>query len=99
MTNSLGLLCCKQGADRNIRIPDELSRFQELPMTVVTIEEPTPRIFQFLGSSDEITRWKYADVRANRSLGKGRGLTKKQKEAIFEIGINSLVSVNLHIDI
>lgn len=50
--------------------------------------------------SGGVTRWRLANVRANRAAaGKGRGLTKKQREAVFEIPVASLRRVNLHLDI
>lgn len=51
------------------------------------------------GDGGGVSRWRLADVRANRSGGKGRGLNKKQREAVLEIPVASLRRVTLHIDI
>ena len=89
-----------QGAERAVSIPDEFERFQGLPMVVRTVESPEPRILEFLGTKDDnLSLWKFADVRAHRALGKGRGLSKKQKESIYEIEKDDFVRVNLHIDL
>lgn len=91
------------GATRAVKIPHELSRFSSLPMVVCSKDTPEPRIFEFVELIDTISPpsvvWRYADVKANRSLGKGRGLSKKQKELTITIPLEDLVSVNLHIDL
>lgn len=51
------------------------------------------------GEGGGVSRWRLADVRANRSGGKGRGLNKKQREAVLEIPVAALRRVTLHIDI
>ena len=46
-----------------------------------------------------VTRWRLADVRANRQAGgKGRGLNRKQRHAVYELPLDALRRVNLHID-
>lgn len=81
-------------------MPSELERFRGLPMSVKTKDDQTgSEVYEFIAMDDGITKWRYADVKANRSLGKGKGLTRRQKETIFEIPVDSLDSVNLHIDL
>ncbi len=47
-----------------------------------------------------LSRWRLADVRVNRQqAGKGRGLTKKQREQVLEIPVGALRRVNLHLDL
>lgn len=89
------------GAERSVKIPDELLRFKALPMAVCSTDAPEPRIFNFLSVLEDgtTTVWAYADVRANRSMGKGRGLSKKQKEMQFTIPIENIISVNIHLDV
>lgn len=45
-----------------------------------------------------VTRWKLADVRVNRTGGKGRGLNRKQRDAVYELPQSTVRRVNLHID-
>ena len=67
---------------------------------------PTPpqvdtRVLQ-LAEHDEaggVTRWRLADVRANRAGTKGRGLSRKQRDQVFEVPLAALRRVNLHLDI
>eukprot|EP00889_Picochlorum_renovo_P007177 jgi/Picre1/34207/NNA_001681.t1 len=89
------------GAERSVRIPDELLRFKALPMSVCSTDAPEPRVFNLQAVLEDgtTTVWAYADVRANRSLGKGRGLSKKQKEMEFTIPIENIISVNIHLDV
>ena len=51
------------------------------------------------GSGEPTSRWRIADVRANRAGGKGRGLTRKQREAVVVVPLAALRRINLHIDI
>ena len=46
-----------------------------------------------------VTRWRLADVCANRTGGKGRGLNRKQRDAVYEVPLAALRRVNLYIDI
>jgi len=92
------------GAERAVRVPEDLQRFSDLPMQVEFANEDDngfqTSILEFVGLGDTgaMVRWKLADVRANRS-GKGRGLNKKQRETIIEIPASAIRSVNLHVDI
>lgn len=46
-----------------------------------------------------LTRWKLADVRANRNqAGKGRGLNRKQRDAVYELPLIAVRRVNLYLD-
>ena len=55
--------------------------------------------FSELDAAAGVTRWKLADVRANRqSGGKGRGLNRKQRDAVYELPLAVLRRVNLHVD-
>ena len=71
-------------------------------MKVTTLDDDAqPRILDIIKvlQDEGLTQWRYSDVRANRSLGKGRGLSKKQKAEIIDIPFSNIKSVNLHIDI
>ena len=88
------------GATRRVKVPEELERFQGLPMEVVTVEEPEIRVMVFKGfAADGASEWMYADVKANRSLNKGRGLNKKARESVFVLQADDITGCNLHIDL
>jgi len=96
-----------QGAERQVKVPGELSRFAELPMEV-EYHAPegeggasTVQILQFVGvaEAEGVSQWRLANVRANRTGGKGKPLNKKQRETVIEIKIDAIKRVNLHIDI
>ncbi|GAB4821074.1 hypothetical protein N2152v2_008120 [Parachlorella kessleri] len=95
------------GAERVVRVPGELERFAELPMKVEfhSSEDPEKidtRVFDLVevDSAAGMSRWRLANVRANRQQGgKGRGMNKKQREQMFEVPVASLRRVNLHLDL
>lgn len=45
-----------------------------------------------------VTRWRLADVRANRTGGKGRGLSRKQRDSVVELAVAAIRRVNVHLD-
>lgn len=93
------------GAERDVRVPQDLVRFQELPMQVKYKEDDESdttvvRIFNFIDIQEEEggkATWRLADVRANRP-GKGRGLSKREREKVYTIPIASIQHVCLHVD-
>ncbi|OAY73269.1 Ribosome maturation factor RimP, partial [Ananas comosus] len=79
------------GAERLLKVPEDLDRFKEMPMRVQYMEEdPTSRhqqqkdgIFMLEVIDVETGRcaWKLADVKENRAeAGRGRPLSRKQKD-------------------
>ncbi|KAL4450678.1 hypothetical protein ABPG77_001034 [Micractinium sp. CCAP 211/92] len=91
------------GAERQVRVPVELERFAELPMRVEYCLEGDKVDVKVLGfeshdAAAALTRWRLADVRVNRTGGKGRGLSRKQRDAVFELPLSAIRRVNLHID-
>jgi len=97
------------GAERVVQIPQDLERFKELPMYVRYLEtgigeeaEEKDGVFELESVDTESTCsvWKLANVRINReSIGKGRGLNKKQREWRCQIPFESLQLVRLYIDL
>lgn len=57
------------------------------------------RVLSFveLDSAAGVTRWRLADVRANKG-GKGRGLNAKQRREVYEVPLSSIIRVNLFLD-
>ncbi|KAL4433703.1 hypothetical protein ABPG75_000144 [Micractinium tetrahymenae] len=91
------------GAERQVRVPAELERFAELPMRVeYSLEGDKVDVkvltYESHDAAAALTRWRLADVRANRTGGKGRGLSRKQRDAVYELPLAAIKRVNLHID-
>lgn len=91
------------GAERQVRVPGELQRFAELPMKVEYCREEDKvenKVLMFIDhdAAAAVTRWRLADVRLNRTAGKGRGLNRKQRDAVYELPLAAVRRVNLHID-
>jgi len=97
------------GAERVVQIPQDLERFKELPMYVRYLEtgigeeaEEKDGVYELESVDTEsmCSVWKLANVRINReSIGKGRGLNKKQREWKRQIPFESLQLVRLYIDL
>lgn len=77
------------GAERLLKVPDDLVRFKDMPMRVCYIEDVESKGTESEGFfmldrvelESESCVWKLANVRENRDpLSKGRPLTRKQKE-------------------
>jgi len=94
-----------------VRLPQDLERFKDLPMYVRYIEssgdsgaEPPEMDGVLELESVDIeggsAKWKVADVRLNRDLaGKGRGLTRKQKDWRVNLPFETIQLVRLYIDL
>ncbi|XP_038891543.1 uncharacterized protein LOC120080930 [Benincasa hispida] len=87
--DDLALEVSSPGAERLLKVPDDLFRFKAIPMRVSYIEEVDSRgtendgvyMLDRVESEYECCIWKLANVRENRDpLSKGRPLTRKQKE-------------------
>lgn len=113
LPDNLALEVSSPGAERVVEVPDQLLRFKDLPMLVRYVEElgdestksgavVKDAILELASFEIESGKslWKLANVRANRDqAGKGRGLTKKQKEWRTELPLSSLRLVRLYMDI
>ncbi|KAD5507572.1 hypothetical protein R6Q59_031630 [Mikania micrantha] len=97
------------GLERVVRIPQDLERFKDRPMYVkytARVDDATSSCEQDgvlrLESFDLETKcctWGLADVKVNREkAGKGRPLTKKQKEWRITIPFDSLLLVRIYAD-
>ena len=70
-----------------------------LPLPACSQVEAKVLTFSEYDAGAGLTRWRLADVRANRGAGgKGRGLNRKQRDAVYELPLGALRRVNLHID-
>ncbi len=62
-----------QGAERTVRVLEDLERFSHLPMKVVFAREPgsstnDTKVLEFVGLDEEqqLSEWRLANVRVNR---------------------------------
>ncbi|MCD7469714.1 hypothetical protein HAX54_008881 [Datura stramonium] len=100
--NNIYLEVSSPGVERVIRIPQDLDRFKDRPMYVkyvsdeVAEHEGVLRLVSFNLETNTCI-WGLADVRANREkAGKGRPLSKKQREWRLETPFTSLRLVRLY---
>ncbi|CAI9785302.1 unnamed protein product [Fraxinus pennsylvanica] len=87
--DDLALEVSSPGADRLLRVPDDLSRFKDMPMVVSYMEDSDAKCSEktgvyFLDSIETESGscvWKMADVKENRNpSAKGRTMSRKQKD-------------------
>ncbi|XP_073005900.1 uncharacterized protein [Typha latifolia] len=105
----LALEVSSPGAERLLKVPEDLDRFKDLPMRVQYLEEdPSSKQHQLkdgvlvLESTDTETGhcvWKIADVRENRAAaGKGRPLSRKQKDWRLQVPFEAIKRVMLYLE-
>jgi len=95
------------GAERLLRVPDDLHRFKDFPMVVTYVEGDSEAKQQeksgvfFLDSTETETEhcvWKLADVKENRDpASKGRPLSRKQKDWRLKLPYSMLKKVTLYL--
>ncbi|XP_034676314.1 uncharacterized protein LOC117907062 isoform X1 [Vitis riparia] len=107
---NLSLEVSSPGVERVVQIPQELDRFKERPMYVKYVTEgvapgstiESDGIFRLVSFDLEANccTWGLADVRINRAkAGKGRPLSKKQREWRLNTPFDSLCLVRLYSEI
>ncbi|MCD7445937.1 hypothetical protein HAX54_024638 [Datura stramonium] len=105
--DDLALEVSSPGAERLLKVPDDLSRFKDMPMRVRYIEEMNSRSVEknrilFMESIDAESGscvWKLADVKENRDpAAKGRPLSRKQKEWRLRLPYAMVKRVTLYLD-
>ncbi|KAG7659862.1 Ribosome maturation factor RimP N-terminal [Arabidopsis suecica] len=101
--DNISLEVSSPGVERVVRIPQDLDRYKDRPMYVRYTNEDTETegdgIFRLVSFDVEakICIWGIADIRVNREkAGKGRPLSKKQREWRLETAFESLRLVRLH---
>lgn len=108
--DNISLEVSSPGLERVVRVPQELDRFKDRNMYVRYATEgaengsntETDGIFRLISLDLETNSctWGIADVRVNREkAGKGRPLSKKQREWRLETPIDSLRLVRLYSDL
>lgn len=92
------------GAERLLKVPDDLDRFKEMPLRVSYLEDvelPLEKNGVFLLESIETESciWKLAYVKENRDpLSKGRPLSRKQKDWRLELPFVMHKKVSLYLE-
>lgn len=108
--DNISLEVSSPGVERVVRIPQDLERFQERAMFVKYVSEVAETgtvseqegVFRLvsLDLGTKCCTWGLADVRVNRErAGKGRPLSKKQREWRLETTFDSLHLVRLYSEI
>lgn len=106
---NISLEVSSPGVERVVRIPEELERFKEKPMFVrytasvdaATSPQESEGVFRLVSFDLESGHctWGIADVKVNRKqAGKGRPLSKKQREWRLQTPFDSLLLVRVHSD-
>ncbi|XP_022149048.1 uncharacterized protein LOC111017562 [Momordica charantia] len=105
--DDLALEVSSPGAERLLKVPDDLFRFKAMPMQVSYLEDVVPGgtendgvfILDHVETESKSCVWKLANVRENRDpLSKGRPLTRKQKEWRLELPYANHKKVFLYLE-
>ncbi|XP_010511944.2 PREDICTED: uncharacterized protein LOC104787976 [Camelina sativa] len=103
----LALEVSSPGAERLLRVPEDLPRFKEMPMTVSYVEETNSRtavknavfLLESIDAESDKCVWKLADVRENRDPeSKGRPLSRKQKDLRITLPFTYHRKISLYLD-
>jgi len=100
------------GAERLLKVPEDLDRFKDMAMRVQYLAEGDNDLMSkqnllkdgiFLRESVDIQAehcvWKLADVKENRAeAGKGRPLNRKQKDWRLQTSFTAVKKVTLYLD-
>ncbi|RWW10096.1 hypothetical protein GW17_00026381 [Ensete ventricosum] len=109
MLLDLALQVSSPGAERLLRVPEDMNRFKEMPMRVQYLEREEAveskhhqqKVGVFLIESIDADAghctWKLADVRENRA-GKGRPLNRKQRDWRLQLPFEAVKMVTLYSD-
>ncbi|ERM99285.1 uncharacterized protein LOC18427316 [Amborella trichopoda] len=100
----LALEVSSPGAERLLRVPQELERFKDMPMRITYLDEESSegklkkQIVQFdsVDAESGHCTWKLANVKDNRI--RGRTLTRKQKEVRVMTPYTTLRRVMLYLE-
>lgn len=91
------------GAERLLKVPEDLDRFKGTPMLVHYVEEagePKDGVFLLEAVETETRRcvWKLADVRENRDpQSKGRPMNRRRRDWRLEVPFEMLNRVMLYV--
>lgn len=110
LPDNLAIEVSSPGAERLVKVPDDLERFKDLPMYVSYVEETSDAkpgskvqegVFQLDCVHLELGQctWKLANVKLNKEAsGKGRSLNRKQRDWRLLLPFTSLRLVRLYME-
>lgn len=105
--HNFALKVSSPGADRILKVPDDINRFKDMPMRVCyaeNIESNCPEgdgvfLLDSIVEDVEMCVWKLANVKENRDpLKKGRPLSRKQKDWRLRLPFNLHTMVTLYVE-
>lgn len=105
--HNFALKVSSPGAERLLKVPDDISRFKDMTMRVCyteNIESNCPErdgvfLLDSIENDSEMCVWKFADVKENRDpLKKGRPLSRKQKDWRLQLPFNLHRMVTLYLE-
>jgi len=100
------------GAERLLKVPEDLDRFKDMAMRVQYLVEGDSNLdskqnllkdgiflLESVDTQADHCVWKLADVKENRAeAGKGRPLNRKQKDWRLQTSFTSVKKVTLYLD-
>ncbi|XP_042052778.1 uncharacterized protein LOC121798026 isoform X1 [Salvia splendens] len=104
--DDLALEVSSPGADRLLRVPDDLLRFKDMAMIVNYLEDSDTRspekeavyLLDSIETESKCCVWKLADVRENRDpAAKGRPMSRKQRDCMLKLPYDVIKRVKLYI--
>ncbi|CAL9077133.1 uncharacterized protein LOC103982956 [Musa acuminata AAA Group] len=111
MPLDLALEVSSPGAERLLKVPEDLNRFKEMPVRVQYLEEEEAAeskrhqqkvgvfLIELIDADARQCVWKLADVRENRAeSGKGRPLSRKQRDWRLQLPFKAVKKVTLYSD-
>jgi hypothetical protein len=89
------------GAERHLRLPEDLQRFGELPLRLEYTDHHGTNCsligqLQEMDEASGVSVWAVADVKANAPT-KGRGLSKKQRQQRINIAVPNIRVARLYV--
>ncbi|KAL4318463.1 hypothetical protein GQ457_18G024470 [Hibiscus cannabinus] len=103
--DDLALEVSSPGAERILKVPDDLDRFKDMAMRVCYIEDAESNhteksgVFLLDSVEEEHCVWKLADVKENRDPNsKGRPLSRKQKDWRLKLPFDKHKTTMLHLE-
>ncbi|XP_074376911.1 uncharacterized protein LOC141718429 [Apium graveolens] len=107
LPEDLAIEVSSPGAERLLRVPDDLQRFQDMPMRVSYVDDvdakfPKKTMIFYLDAIETESgscMWRLADVKENRDpAAKGRPFSRKQKDWRLKLPYGMVKKVTLYLD-